>query len=87
MNQNIKGYLEDAGFITYPNTDVITSNHFGGYIDGNKFEKFAELIIKDITRGILPESKYFFSGEYSEDRIKTQQELSNVIEKYFGVDK
>lgn len=47
MNEKIKQLAKEAGFITNPNTDVIKNNHFGGYMDGQQFEKFAELIIQE----------------------------------------
>ena len=50
MNEKIKQLAEEAGFITHPNTDVIKNNHFGGYMDGRQFEKFAELIVQEYKR-------------------------------------
>lgn len=52
MNERIKELLARAGFNTNQNSDVITNNHFGGYMDGRQFEKFAELIVKECTNNL-----------------------------------
>jgi hypothetical protein len=75
MNERIKELAEQAGFITTPNTDVIKNKHFGGYIDGRQFEKFAELIVKEcmnlVDRG----------GEFV-----SRPKLVERIKEHFGVE-
>lgn len=54
-------------------------------IHPDDIDKFVELLIKEITGGILPECDHFFAGESRTDRKYTQQELSDLIKDHFGV--
>jgi len=71
MNEKIKQLAKEAGFITNPNTDVIKNNHFGGYMDGQQFEKFAELIVQECM-------SYMEDGDIDFAKF--------MIKKHFGVE-
>ena len=77
MNNTLKYLAEDAGMAPWGigNDDNVTEI----------VERYAELIIKEITGGILPECGHFFAGVYGEDRMKTEQELVSLINKHFGM--
>jgi hypothetical protein len=79
MNERIKELAEQAGFNTSPNTDVITNNHFGGYMDGRQFEKFAELIVRECMEQIHIQSRGP-CGDYH------GQWFESDILKHFGVE-
>ena len=77
MNERIKEFITQAGFITTPNTDVIKNNHFGGYMDGQQFEKFAELIVGECIS---------ICKEKERPNLYGVREVETTIKEHFGVE-
>jgi hypothetical protein len=84
MNERIKQLLEQAGFITTPNTDVIKNKHFGGYMDGRQFEKFAELIVRECEK-VAKDGSWYYDAPSCGWRNPINH-ACNVMKEHFGVE-
>jgi hypothetical protein len=80
MNERIKELLSRAGFNATRNTDVVTNNHWGGYMDGRQFEKFAELIVRECVQVGGPEDSY------TDEWFKAKADSMAKIKHHFGVE-
>jgi len=79
MNDTIKQLLKNIGFKTFSNTDVVTNYHWGGYMNGNDFDDFAKLIVKECCAEIL-------MNGYQNGRMATPEELVKVLRQRFEID-
>lgn len=84
MNERIKQLAKQAGFITIPNTDVIKNKHWGGYMDGSQFEKFAELIVKECAVELMKLGNSYSSCEADADYMQGMLDSADIIKEHFG---
>jgi hypothetical protein len=74
MNERIKQLAIEAGF--YANPDV------------EKFEKFAELIVRECAELMKKESEEYYDvgDDYCDHKANAFDEAVNLVKKHFGVE-